>query len=95
MILKIVPFHHGLLNVIAVLGFVLILKRQLWRHSRFWGAMAFIAVLHAPLIVLVPWTTKWVPALAIAAIDSVDFCLILWVLAVVEKFLGGPNSPET
>jgi hypothetical protein len=34
----------------------------------------------------------WVPALAIALIDSVDFCLILWVLAIVEKFMSGPEQ---
>jgi hypothetical protein len=82
------------LNSIAVLGFMLVLKRKLWRHSWFWGIMAVIASLHVPLILFVPWSTKWVPALAIAVIDSLDFCLILWILAVVGKFMDGSKSTE-
>jgi hypothetical protein len=74
-----------ILNSIGVLGFVIALKRKLWLRASFWGTMTVIAALHVPLIVFVPWGTKWVPALAIAAIDSADFCLILWILAVVEN----------
>jgi len=54
--------------------------------------MAVIAALHVPLILFVPWTTRWVPALAIAVIDSVDFCLILWILAVIEKVMREPKG---
>lgn len=82
------------MNSVAVLGVMLVLKRKLWRHSWFWGTMAVIAELHVPLILFVPWTTSWVPALAIAAIDSVDFCLILWILAAVAKLMGEPTSAE-
>lgn len=80
------------MNCVAVLGFMLILKRRLWRHSWFWGTMAVIVALHVPLILFVPWGTSWVPALAIAVVDSVDLCLILWILAVVEKFMREPKG---
>ena len=69
-------------------------KRKLWRHAWFWGTMAVIAALHVPLILFVPWGTKWVPALAIAVIDSADFCLILWILAVVGKLMGAQKAAE-
>lgn len=82
------------MNCVAVLAFMLILKRWLWRHSWFWGTTAVIAALHVPLILFVPWGDKWVPALAIAAIDSVDFCLILWLLAFVGKLMEGPKTAE-
>lgn len=82
------------LNSMAVLGFMLVLKRKLWRHPWFWGTMAVIVVLHVPLILFVPWTTRWVPALVIAVVDSLDFCLILWILAVVGKFTGEPKGTE-
>lgn len=75
------------LNSVLVIGVVLVLKRKAWRHAWLWGTMAVVAVLHAPLILLVPWTSRWVPAPAIAAIDSLDFCLILGVLAGVEKLI--------
>ena len=79
------------MNSILVLGFMLALKRKLWRKPWFWVTMAVIAVLHVPLILFVPWDTKWVPALAIAVIDSADFCGILLILAAIGKFMGEPN----
>jgi hypothetical protein len=93
--------HFGRLNLmlpiwnsVAVLGFMLALKWKLGRHAWFWITMTVIAALHVPLILFVPWGTKWVPALAIAAIDSLDFCLILWILSVVGKFVPGPKASE-
>ena len=83
-----------ILNSIGVLGFMIAFKRKLWRHAWFWGTMAVIAALHVPLILFVPWGTKWVPALAIAVIDSADFCLILWILAVVGKLMGAQKAAE-
>jgi hypothetical protein len=83
-----------ILNNIGVLGFMIVFKRKLWRHAWFWGTMATIAALHVPLTLSVHWTTRWVPALVIAVIDSLDFCLILWILAVVGKFMGEQKTPE-
>ena len=87
--------HFGILNLmlpiwnsVAILGFMLALKWKLRRHAWFWITMTVIAALHVPLILFVPWGTRWVPALAIAAIDSVDFCLILWAIAAVGKLMG-------
>lgn len=79
-------------NSVAVLGFMFVLKWRLRRHAWFWITMAVIAGLHVPLVLLVPWGTRWVPALAIAAIDSVDFCLILWILSVVGELMEGPKA---
>jgi hypothetical protein len=49
--------------------------------------MLIITMLHALLVWYIPWTTKWVPALAIAAIDSADFCLLLWLLTAVGRLM--------
>ena len=54
--------------------------------------MVVIAALHVPLILFVPWITSGVPALAITVIASADFCLILWILLVVEKLVGGGSG---
>lgn len=80
------------INSIGVLGFVLVLKRGLRRHVWFWITMIVIAALHVPLILFVPWTTRWVPALAIAAIDSADLIVMLAILAVVGRFMEGPKT---
>ena len=82
------------INSILVLGFMIGFKRKLWRHAWFWETMAAIAALHVPLILFVPWTTRWVPAMAIAGVDSLDFCLILWILAVVGKLMREPKGAE-
>ncbi len=97
LLLRLGRFDLGLpaLNSIAVVGFTISLNRNLRRHAWFWGTMGILAALHVPLILFVPWTTKWVPALAIAAIDSVDLIVMLVVLAVVGRFMGEPKPTET
>jgi hypothetical protein len=82
------------LNSVAVIGFAIALKRKQGRYVWFWGIMAVIVALHIPLVLFVPWGTRWVPALAIAAIDSVDFCLILWILSFVGKLMEEPKASE-
>lgn len=75
------------LNCIAVFAFLIALKWKLRRHLWFWCILIAIAGLHVPLVLLIPWTTKWVPALAIAVIDSADFCLVIWILAAAKQFM--------
>jgi len=79
------------LNSIFVLGFVIAVKWKLRRHAWFWVTIAILAALHVLLILFVPWTTKWVPALAIAGADSADFCIALWILALVGRFIRRPT----
>ena len=93
--------HFGRLNLmlptwnsVTVLGFILVLKRKLWSHAWFWVTIAVLAALHVPLVLFVPWTTRWVPALLIAAIDSADFCLMLWILSIVGELVEGPKAPK-
>lgn len=83
------------LNSIGVFGFLIALKWKLRRRSWFWGIMIFIAALHVPLIMFIPWSTLWVPALAIAVIDSADFCLIVWILAAVGRLMGEQEATRT
>ena len=96
LLLRLGSFDLGLpaLNSIAVVGFTIALKRKLRRHAWFWGTMVVLAALHVPLVLLVPWTTRWVPALAIAAIDSVDLFLMLAILAGVGNFAERPKTSE-
>ena len=76
------------LNSIAVVGFTIALKRDLGRYVWFWVTMAILATLHVPMVLFVPWTSKWVPSIAIAAIDSGDLVVMLAVIAVVGRFVG-------
>jgi len=82
------------LNSIAVVGFTIALKRELGRYVWFWITMTILAALHVPLVLFVPWTSKWVPAIAIAAIDSGDLIVMLAILAVVGRFMGEQKTAE-
>jgi hypothetical protein len=96
LLLRVGRFDLGLpaLNSIAVVGYTIALKRKLGRQVWFWITMAVLAALHVPLVLFVHWTTMWVPALAIAAIDSGDLILMLAILAVVGKLVDGPKAAE-
>ena len=56
--------------------------------------MTVIAALHVPLILLVPWSDGWVPAMAIAGIDSVDFCLMIWIVSTVGNLVASAKAAE-
>jgi hypothetical protein len=93
--------HFGKLNLflptfncVGMLGFAIAVKWKLRRQAWFWGTMAILAALHVPLVLFVPWTTKWVPAIAIAAIDSADLIVMLAILSVLGKFVEGSKTSE-
>lgn len=73
------------LNSIAVIGFLAVLKRPFWRRGWFIVTIAVLALLHIPIIVFVPWTTKWIPALLVAVIDSADLVAMLALFAVAKR----------
>jgi hypothetical protein len=79
---------------IGMLGIVIRFKWKLRRQTWFWVTMAVIAVLHVLWILFVPWTTRWIPVFVYIGIATADFVLILWILLVVEKFMGGPKAAE-
>ena len=49
--------------------------------------MISLAVLHLPLILFLPWTTRWIPAVVIAPIGIADLYAMLWVISAVGKFM--------
>ncbi len=79
-------------NIIAVFGFLIALKWNLRRCAWFWVTIVILAALHVPLILSIPWTSQWVPALVIAVIDSVDFCLMLWIVSIVGRLAERSGS---
>ena len=80
------------LNTIGIVGFILVLKRKLWRNAWFWIVMSFIAATHVELILLLPWTTKWVPAAGIGVIDSLDLIVVLAIINYLAKRSGEPKN---
>ncbi len=93
--------HFGRLDLarpvlysIGMVGVVIAIKRKLSEHVWFWITMAILAALHVLLILLVPWTAKWIPALVVIPIAIADVYVMLWVLSVVGKFMGEQNTTE-
>jgi hypothetical protein len=78
----------------AMVVIAIAMRWKLKGHGWFWMTMIVLAALHVPLVLLVPWTTRWVPAFLIIPIGMADLYLMLWVLSVVGKFMGGPKASE-
>lgn len=61
---------------------------ELHRRTWFWATLAAIAVLHVPLVLYVPWTSQWVPAVVSLPICIADGAVTLWVLRTMEKWMA-------
>ena len=71
-------------------GMFLIAMKVRWElRSRpwFWIAVAVLLAPHLPLILLVPWTSRWIPAVGILPIGILDLAIILGCIALVEKLV--------
>lgn len=66
------------------------LRSRLW----FWVTIAVLLVLHLPLISLVPWTSRWIPAVGIVPIGVLDIAILLGCIALVEKLIKGPEHSD-
>jgi len=64
------------------------LKGLVW----FWITMASLAALHVPLILFIPWTTKWIPVLVIIPFGIADLYAMLLVVSIVGKFMRVPMA---
>ena len=79
---------------VAVITITIAMRWKLRQHVWFWICMASLAALHVPLILFVPWTTKWIPAIVVIPIGIADSYAMLWVLSVVGKFWGEQKTSE-
>lgn len=86
------PLARPTLTSVAMVTITIALRWKLRRHVWFWITMAFLAALHVPLILFVPWTTKWVPAFMIVAFGVADLYAMFWILSVVGKFVERPTA---
>jgi hypothetical protein len=58
------------------------LRGQIW----FWGVIVFLLILHVPLILFVPWPSRWIPAIGILPIGVLDCLIFLGAIWLVEKW---------
>jgi hypothetical protein len=61
----------------------------------FWATIADFITLHILLILFVPWTDTWIPALVVIPIGIADSYGMLWVISFVAKFKGVPMLPDS
>jgi len=80
------------LDSVAMVGIAIAMRWQSRWHVWFWITMTFIVALHVLLILSVPWTTKWVPAIVIIPIGIADLYAMLAVLFVVGQFVEGKKT---
>lgn len=78
----------------GMVGIAIAMRWKLRRHVWFWITMTVIAALHVPLILFVPWTTKWVPAIVVIPIGLADLYAMLAILSVVGKFVERRKTSE-
>ena len=78
----------------AMLGVAVAVKWKLRGHVWFWITIAAVASLHLLLVLLVPWGTKWVPAIVIIPIGIADLYAMLWLFSFIGKFMKHPETTE-
>jgi hypothetical protein len=79
----------------AMVIIAIAMRWKLKRHVWFWITMVVLAALHVPVVLLVPWTTKWVPAFAIIPIGVADLYIMLWVLSFVGNLVKRSTISKT
>ena len=82
-----------LLSIIVIIV-ALAMKWELRRRTWFWVTMAVVAILHVLLIVAVPWTTRWIPAVVATPVLALDLAAILVVVKLLEKLFEKPSTND-
>jgi hypothetical protein len=62
--------------------------RRLIRHPWFWMSIAALVIIHAVLIVVVPWSNRSFPAPELSPICIADFAAICGFIKLVEKAMS-------
>ncbi len=79
---------------IGMLFIVTAIKWKLRRHTWLWITVTFLAAVHVLVILLVPWTPNWVPAIVAVPFGVADVYAMLWIVSVVGRFLEAPPTSE-
>jgi hypothetical protein len=77
---------------VSIIIITIAMRWKLRGHLWFWVTMAILAAPHVPLVLFIPWTTKWIPVLVIIPVGIADSYAMLWVLSVVGRFMRVPMA---
>ena len=64
------------------------LRKQMW----FWSVVGVMVVLHALLVVMVPWSDRSYPGYALLPVFVLDFGLAYYTFKLVDRALKRPKS---
>ena len=82
------PTIYSIVVIIAVVAMRWQFRNQLW----FWLTIAILVSLHIPLILFVPWGTRWVPALIAIPVCLADLAVMLGIMRIVELWMGEADT---
>ena len=88
------PLARPALDSAAMVSIAIAMRWKLRRRAWFWITMTVAVALHVPLILFVPWTSNWVPAIVIIPIGIADLYAMLAILSVVGKLVERPKTSE-
>ncbi len=67
------------------------LRRHLW----FWVTIATLLAVHIPFLLIIPWPSRWIPAISVLPFGVVDCGLILGVIALMERLMKRRGEAST
>ena len=70
---------------IVTLAIIVIIYPELYKKLWFWMVTTVFAGFHLALILLVPWSSGWVPSAAIAPLCIADLAIMIWIINLVQK----------
>lgn len=77
------------------LGVLLVAIKVRWelrRYAWFWGTIALIGMAETLMVMFVPWTSKWIPAVVMLPFCIIDGLSVLWVFQTVERWMAPSDS---
>ena len=59
------------------------LRKHLW----FWVTIAALLAVQIPFLLIIPWPSRWIPAISVLPFGVLDCGLILGVIALMERLM--------
>lgn len=78
------------LNVFICLGVNVLAVRMRWdlrKHFWFWGVMILVLAFELPVVLMVQWPPRWVPAVELLPIAIAGILIALGAIKFVERFI--------
>ncbi len=93
--------HFGRLNLalptfdsVGMIAVAIAVKWKLRRQVWFWITIIVLMGLHVLLILSVPWTDQWVPALALVPFGLADLWVMLALISAVRQLVERPDAVD-